>query len=152
MLDKELLERKKKIQKVRNVLKTFQGIKVLCLYEKCDPTLEGISENLSGLGYCSNTKRPDSKISVDYNDSLVYQWIIENMRLKNDDVLFLLYDGIWIKIQIIDVMLATQSIWNNADGTKGFTVLNEDMDKLLDVGYDSRDELNYLFDEYSILQ
>lgn len=151
MLDKELLEKKKKIQKVRNALKTFQGIKLLCIYEKCDSTLERISENLSGLGYCSNTKQPDSKISVDYNDSLVYQWIIKNMRLKNDDILFLLYHGIWIKIQIIDVMLAAQSLWNNTDGTKGFTILNEDMDKLLDVGYDSRDELNYLFDEYSIL-
>ena len=49
-------------------------------------------------------------------------------------------------------MNATQSLWNNIDGTKGFTVLNEDMDKLFEVGNDSRDELNYLFDEYSIVK
>ena len=66
--------------------------------------------------------------------------------------MYFYWDGIWIKIQIIDVMNATQSLWNNIDGTKGFTVLNGDMDKLFEVGDDSRDELNYLFDEYSIVK
>ena len=151
MVDRELLEKKKKLQEVRNILKTFNGVKILCIYEKCDSTLELISENLSEIGYYSNAKkRPDSKISINANDYLIYQWINENMKLKNDDILFLLCNGIWIKMQIIDVMNATQSLWNNIDGGKGFTILNEDMDKLLDVGEDSRDEMNYLFDEYSI--
>ena len=150
MVDRELLEKKKKIQEVRNILKTFNGVKTLCIYEKCDSTLERISENLLEIGYYSNSKKPDSQISINSNDSLIYQWINENMKLKNNDILFLLCNGIWIKIQIIDVMNAIQSLWNNIDGCKGFTVLTEDMDKLLDVGEDSRDELDYLFDEYSI--
>lgn len=150
MVDRELLEKKKKLQEVRNILKTFNGVKILCIYEKSDAVLERISENLSEIGYFSNSKKPDSKISINANDSLIYQWINENMKLKNNDILFLLCHGIWIKMQIIDIMNATQSLWNNSDGSKGFTVLNEDMDKLLEVGEDFRDELNYLFDEYSI--
>ena len=152
MVDKEVLEKKKRIQKVRNILKTFKGGQILYIYEKCDSTLEHISGKLSEIGFNSNAKQPDSKISINSNDLLIYQWIIKNMKLKNNDILFLLCDGIWIKIQIIDVMNATQSLWNNIDGTKGFTVLNEDMDKLFEVGDDSRDELNYLFDEYSIVK
>lgn len=150
MVDRELLEKKKKIQKVRNILKTFKGVRILCIYEKYDSTLERISENLSEIGYYSNAKQPNSKISINSNDSLIYQWINENMKLKNNDILFLLCNGIWIKMQIIDVMNAIQSLWNHIDGSKGFTVLNEDMDKLLEVGDDSRDDLNYLFDEYLI--
>lgn len=52
-----------------------------------------------------------------------------------------LCNGIWIKIQIIEVTTATQSLWNNIGSySKGFTVLTENMDKLLEVGNDSRDE------------
>ncbi len=42
-------------------------------------------------------------------------------------------------------------MWNNIDTRcKEFTILNEKADKLLEVGNDSRDEWNYLFNEYSI--
>lgn len=147
MVDKEMLSRKIALQKVRNILKAIKGIKILCIYEECDFTLERIST----MEYTSYSKQPDSKIPIDSNDSLIYQWIIETMKLKNNDVLFLLCNGIWIKIQIIEVTTATQSLWNNLDSySKGFTVLTENMDKLLEVGNDSRDEWNYLFDEYSI--
>lgn len=147
MIDKKLLQRKVALQKVRNILKTVNGVKILCIYEECDSRLEHISVK----GYYSYSKQPDSRISVDSNDSLIYQWIRENMKLKNNDVLFLLCNGIWIKIQIIEVTSAIQSLWNNIDSCcKGFIVLTENMDKLLEVGNDSRDEWNYLFDEYSI--
>lgn len=151
MVDKELLEKKKKIQKVRNILKTFNGVMIICIYENGDSVLDRILENLSEIGYYSNTKQPDSKIPINAGDSLICEWIIKNMKLKNDDILFLLCDGIWVKIQIMDIMNAIQSLWNHTGGTKGFTVLNEKMDKLLDAASDSRDELNYLFDEYSIV-
>ena len=147
MVDKEMLSKKIALQKVRNILKAIKGIKILCIYEEYDFTLEHIST----MGYTSYSKQPDSKIPIDSNDSLICQWIKECMKLKNDDVLFLLCNGIWIKIQIIEVTTATQSLWNNIDSySKGFTVLTEKMDKLLEVGNDSRDEWNYLFDEYSI--
>lgn len=151
MIDRELLEKKKKLQKVRNILKTLDGIKVLCIYETPDSALEQILENLSDIGYYAYTKQPDSRISVKADDSLIYQWIAENMHLGNRDILFLLCKGIWVKIQIIETMTAMQSLWNQIDPCcKGFTVLNEAMDTLSEVGNDSRDELNYLFDVYSI--
>ena len=151
MVDKERLHKKLKLQTVRNILKTLNGVKILYIYENSDPILERISENFSDMGRYTYSKQPDSKISVKSDDILIYQWIIENMKLKNNDILFLLCEGIWIKIQIIEVMSATQCLWNNIDTLcKGFTVLNEEMDKLLEVGNDSRDEWNFLFDEYSI--
>lgn len=151
MVDKELLKNKIKLQKVRNKLKTINGVKILCIFENGNPILEQISESFSDIGYYSYEKQPDSKISVKSDALSIYQWIIENMKLKNNDVLFLLCEEIWIKIQIIEVISATQSLWNNIDTLcKGFTVLNEEMDKLLEVGNDSRDEWNFLFDEYSI--
>ena len=151
MVDNERLHKKLKLQTVRNILKTLNGVKILYIYENSDPILERISENFSDMGRYTYSKQPDSKISVKSDDILIYQWIIENMKLKNYDILFLLCEGIWIKIQIIEVMSATQCLWNNIDTLcKGFTVLNEEMDKLLEVGNDSRDEWNFLFDEYSI--
>ena len=153
MVDKERLQKKLKLQTVRNILKTLNGVKILYIYENSDPILERISENFSDMGRYTYSKQPDSKISVKSDDILIYQWIIENMKLKNNDILFLLCEGIWIKIQIIEVMSATQSLWNNIDTLcKGFTVLNEEMDKLLEVGNDSRDEWNFLFDEYAIIK
>lgn len=151
MVDKELLKNKIKLQTVRNKLKTINGVKILCIFENGNPILEQISESFSDIGYYSYEKKPDSKISVKSDALSIYQWIIENMKLKNNDVLFLLCEEIWIKIQIIEVISATQSLWNNIDTLcKGFTVLNEEMDKLLEVGNDSRDEWNFLFDEYSV--
>lgn len=151
MVDKELLKNKIKLQTVRNKLKTINGVKILCIFENGNPILEQISESLSNIGYYSYEKQPDSKISVKSDALSIYQWIIENMKLKNNDVLFLLCKEIWIKIQIIEVISATQGLWNNIDTLcKGFTVLNEEMNKLLEVGNDSRDEWNFLFDEYSI--
>lgn len=153
MVDKERLQKKLKLQTVRNILKTLNGVKILYIYENSDPILERISENFSDMGRYTYSKQPDSKISVKSDDILIYQWIIENVKLKNNDILFLLCEGIWIKIQIIEVMSATQSLWNNIDTLcKGFTVLNEEMDKLLEVGNDSRDEWNFLFDEYAIIK
>lgn len=151
MVDKELLQKKIKLQTVRNILKTVNGVKILCIYENGDPILERITESFSDMGYYSYEKQPDSKISVKSDALSIYQWIIENMKIKNDDILFLLCEGIWVKIQIIEVISATQSLWNNIDTQcKGFTILNEKADKLLEVGNDSRDEWNYLFNEYSI--
>lgn len=150
MVDKELLKNKIKLQTVRNKLKTLNGVKILCIFENGNPVLEHILESFSDIGYYSYEKQPDSKISVKSDDLSIYQWIIENMKLKNNDVLFLLCERIWIKIQIIEVISATQSLWNIDTSCRGFTVLNEEMDKLLEVGNDSRDEWNFLFDEYSI--
>lgn len=150
MVDKELLKNKIKLQTVRNKLKTLNGVKILCIFENGNPVLEHILESFSDIGYYSYEKQPDSKISVKSDDLSIYQWIIENMKLKNNDVLFLLCERIWIKIQIIEIISATQSLWNIDTSCRGFTVLNEEMDKLLEVGNDSRDEWNFLFDEYSI--
>lgn len=65
--------------------------------------------------------------------------------------MFPLCEGVRARIRITDAKTAAQSLWNDIDPScKGFTVLNGKMDRLTDIGNDSRDERNYLFDEYVI--
>lgn len=69
MVDNEMLSIKIVLQKVQNILKAIKGIKILCIYEECDFTLEFIST----MDYTSYSKQPDSQIPIDSNDSLIYQ-------------------------------------------------------------------------------
>ena len=148
-----LLEKKKKLQKTRNMLKKLDGVEILYVYEECnDSKLKIIADSLwnhTFTGQYSNTKSPDSKIRRDSGDLDIYKWIKEVTKLKTNQIVFLFYNGVLVKIQIADVDNAIQTMWNRIDErSKGFLILSENMDTLLEVGSDSRDEMHYLFDEY----
>lgn len=153
MVDRMLLEKKKKLQETRNMLKKLDGVEILYVYEECnDSKLKIIADSLwnhTFTEYYSNTKSPDSKIRMDSGNLDIYKWIKEVTKLKTNQIVFLFYNGVLVKIQIADVDNAIRTMWNRIDErSKGFLILSENMDTLLEVGSDSRDEMHYLFDEY----
>ncbi|MBQ8435817.1 MAG: hypothetical protein IJZ64_04935 [Ruminococcus sp.] len=151
MVNKKLLENKKQIQKAKNILKSMSSIKVLHIYDiDYIEQLEKI--NFKNSGYYSSLKIPDSKISYDTDEFIIYRWIIDCMKLKNKELVYFLCNNIWTKIQIIDVESAVKELWNYNNESKGFIIFNEKLHKLLEVGSDSRDENNYLYDEFIICQ
>lgn len=136
LVNKKLLENKKQIQKAKNILKSMSSIKVLHIYDiDYIEKLEKI--NFKNSGYYSSLKIPDSKISYDTNEFIIYRWIIDCMKLKNKELVYFLCNNIWTKIQIIDVESAVKELWNYNNESKGFIIFNEKLHKLLEVGSDS---------------
>lgn len=136
MTDRQLLEKKKKLQRVRNMLKVADGIEV---DEICDG-LNIIIEN-----YYSCDKVPDSRIPE--NSGSICEWIIDCTGLENNMVVYLLFEGVPVKIRITDVKTAVKSMW---DAYGGITFIDRKLEKVYEVGNDSRDEYNYLFDMFYI--
>lgn len=135
MTDRKLLEKKKKLQRIRNMLKITDGIEVL---EICG----GL--NIEIENYYSADKIPDSRISPDDD---IYSRIAEYLKLRNNMTVFLFCEGVPVKIRITDVSAAVRSLW---DAYGEITVADENLITVCEVGNDSRDEYNYLFDVYNI--
>ena len=151
MADRELMNKRITLQRVRNTLKTVEGVEVLHIYEESEPALDRVLDMLGDLGYTSYSKLPDSSIDEHTDDASLYEWVAECIGLEKGAVFFLRCEGFWVKIRIADRETAARSLWNDIEPRcKGFTVLNEKMDRFMDIGNDSRDEQNYLFDEYHI--
>lgn len=151
MIDREILEKKKRLQKVRNTLKEISGIEVLCIYEnQYIPKFYGMWERLSELGYCSPDKIPDNKIDCKSEDSVIYQWVLERTKLENGMTVYLMCRDVWVKVMISDIHKAVKDLWDVIGRQNGITIVNEDLTILKELGSDSRDEYNYLYDEYDL--
>ena len=111
MIDREILEKKKRLQKVRNVLKEISGITVLGIYEnQYIPEFDGIFERLSKLGYYSPDKIPENSINFKSEDNVIYRWIIDSMKLENGMTVYLLCCDVWVKISFLDVCLKNAAV------------------------------------------
>ena len=137
-LNSELLQKKILLQRVRNRLKTISGIKVIEIYENIK-----ITDKIQN--YYSCEKVPDLKIAC--NSENIYSFIIENMHLVNNMTVFILYEGIPVKVKITDVSTAVKSLW---DINHEIMIIDENLTKVYEIGFDSRDEYNYLFDIFYI--
>lgn len=138
MTDRKLLEKKKQLQRVRNMLKATDGIEVIQICDGLD-----VTDNIEN--YYSSEKIPDSRISE--NSGNIYGWIADRMGLENNMTVFLLCENIPVKIRITDVQTAVKNLW---DSYGEITLTDENLDRVYEVGNDSRDEYNYLFDVYYI--
>lgn len=151
MIDREILEKKKRLQKVRNTLKEISGIEVLCIYEnQYISKFCGMWERLSELGYCSPDKIPDDKIDCKSEDSVIYQWVLDRTNLEDGMTVYLMCRDVWVKVMISDIHKAVKDLWNVIGKQNGLTIVNEDLTVLKEFGSDSRDEYNYLYDEYNL--
>lgn len=59
--------------------------------------------------------------------------------------------GVWVEIQITEIEVGIESLWKHAHyfGQKhsyGFILVDEQMENMIDVGFDSRDEYNFYYD------
>ena len=136
MTNRQLLEKKKQIQRIRNILKVTDGIEIMEIHDGLNITIED---------YYSGEKIPDSRIPE--NSDNIYEWITDCLKPENNMIVFLLCENIPVKIRIKDVQTAVKSLWDNHGG---ITFIDQKLETVYEVGNDSRDECNYLFDVYRI--
>ncbi len=145
MVDRELLQKKRLLQRTKNILSKIEGIKILDYTEQ-----KIFDENyLQNIGFYSITKEADSKISCFSEESEIIEWIIDLVNFEIEQIWYLwIYDYL-IKIQISDVRIAVKNFWIyiNPD-SKGFVLITENKKIMYEFGNDSRDEDNILFDKY----
>lgn len=68
-------------------------------------------------------------------------------------VWYIVLNGFLIKIQILNIKTAIIGLWNGIyEYHKGFVLINEKKSTMFEFGSDSRDEENYLFDKYPLIQ
>lgn len=149
----DLLKYKKELQNARNVLKEMSGIEVLEFYEKDTPNRIQILMKKSSRARTSAYEEPYSRCKgKDWEE--LYVWIITDMKLQEGQIFYFWCNGFWAKIKITDLRKAVVSLWEHdsyaqtvKSGTSyGFLLIDEEMDCIMEVGGDSRDEDNYLMD------
>lgn len=139
MIDKKLLEFKIRTQKIRNILKNLNGLKILEISE-----IPFDFKILKKSGYYADRKIPNSKISIYSKASDLYAWIIQCLQLEDGKILFLLLDSFPIKVKILNAEIAVQNLWQ----AREITILDIQHTVLSEICCDSRDEQHYLFDFY----
>lgn len=139
MIDKKLLEFKLRMQKIRNILKDLNGLKILEISE-----IHFDFKILKKSGYYADQKIPNSKISIYSKASDLYDWIIQCLQLEDGKILFLLLDSFPIKVKILNVEIAVKNLWQ----AREITILDVQQTVLSEICCDSRDEQHYLFDFY----
>ena len=157
MRNKELLEKKKKLQETRNILKIMNSIKILHIYETNEnPELTQIENSFNELGVNSNNKKPDERISSKSTEDEIIQWISGLLLLKKNDILFWYCNRLWVEIEVTNEQLIIKELWNHEKNyfktnyCAGFLIVPSTMDRMFEFGFDSRDEYNILFDEYKL--
>lgn len=147
MTDSNKLQTKLALQKTRNMMSEIKGIQILD-YEEYSLS----DEFLQKSGYCSNDKIADARIPFCTDDEEIINIVCSLMEIKEEQILHLLVNGLLVKFQINDIRTAIHDIWDKTSpDSKGFVLINENKDTMYDLGSDSRDEDNYLFDIYSLL-
>ncbi len=146
MIDRALYERKKTLQRARNALRKLKGAETL--EADCLPELDGIFGRLRELGFCSNDRPPDNALPCGSSDTDIAEWISICINAETGAEYYLLYENIAFKIRISEPSAAVMSLWSAYGNCKGFTLVSIDKTKVYDLGCDSRDENNYLFDKY----
>ncbi|MDE6710088.1 MAG: hypothetical protein K2J76_06335, partial [Oscillospiraceae bacterium] len=61
---------------------------------------------------------------------------------------YFFYCGLWVQIRIQNLQLAVQSLWYE----NNFLLAEKNLSRILEVGFDSRDEDNYLIDIWECSQ
>lgn len=145
MVDRELLQKKRLLQRTKNILSKIEGLKILDYTEQ-----KIFGENyLKNIGFYSITKEADSKISCFSEESEIIEWIIDLVNFETEQIWYLWIYNYLIKVQISDVRTAVQNFWKyiNPD-SKGFILITENKKIMYEFGNDSRDEDSILFDKY----
>lgn len=145
MVDRELLQKKRLLQRTKNILSKIEGIKILDYTEQ-----KIFDENyLQNVDFYSIKKEADSKISCFSEESEIIEWIIDLVNFETEQIWYLWIYNYLIKVQISDARTAVQNFWKyiNPD-SKGFILITENKKIMYEFGNDSRDEDNILFDKY----
>ena len=140
----KLIAYKQTVQAAKNKLKQMSGISILEILEQNENP--GLNEMFSAYTTTfGNDIEPYSKLSYPSPAETFYSWLIGTMELKENDEYYF-YCGIWCRIKLLDLRLAIPSLWLHNGNTKGFLLAETDSSRMLEAGFDSRDENYYLID------
>ena len=103
-MDKELLEKKKRLQKTKNILKELVGLEII--------SIEEISLNeLVDMDLRRNKMIPDSKIGFSDDISAIVNWIEKNVPFKEGSDFYFVVSTHCVKARIANSEEAYSSIW-----------------------------------------
>ena len=119
--------------------------------------------NFRFAGKLNNTKNPNKTGNgmTERQQLIAYKQAVQaaNNKLKqilgiktlgnvglNEIYEYFFFCGIWCRIKLLDLRLAIPSLWVHNGNTKGFLLAETDSSRMLEAGFDSRDENYYLID------
>lgn len=145
----KLIAHKRTVLHTKARLKQMAGVEVIKIFEQNE--LEELNEIYSA--YTStysydNDFEPYSKLPYGSPETQIYSWIIAVMGLKERAEYFFNCGGLWVQIRIQNIQLAVQSLWYE----NNFLLAETNLSRILEVGFDSRDEDNYLIDIWECSQ
>ena len=98
--------------------------------------------------YCSymcNDTVPTSRLPHSAPREQICAWVVATMGLQEgQEYFYLCGGGFWAHIRLTDVTLAVPSLLGEC--VEGFLLAEVDLSRMLEVGFDSRDEERYLID------
>ena len=145
MLDKQILQKKILLQKTKNLMTKINGVEILD-YEEEDMLDDRM---LRSIGFYNGEKTPDAAIAYSSDEESIVDWIIDNLAFEANEICCLWVQGFLVRIRILDIRAAVESLWNELNpNSKGFVLISHDYKTMLEFGSDSRDEYSILFDKY----
>lgn len=157
-MEENFIKRKLHIQKVKNCIENLDGIELICiLKEDENQKLSTIKqEYFPYINSYSYAKKPDSKMNYNATEKQLYQWIKAQTYLNSHKKYYFYCSGVWMQIYIRDIDLGIKSLWyhNKYLGypqSYGFVFVDEEIENMIEIGSDSRDEYHYLYDMYSLI-
>lgn len=155
-MDKDILKRKLHLQKVRNCLANLKGVEVIRFLENSEhKKIFSIEQKYFPYIY-SLDKIPDSILSYRTPEKEVIEWIKSQTEIQSHKSYYFRCSGVWVEIQITEIEIGIKSLWKHAQylGQQygyGFILVDEQMENMIEVGFDSRDEYKFFYDRYSLI-
>jgi hypothetical protein len=130
------------VQAAKNKLKRIPGIAVLELYgENENLALNECASRYFSIS-CGYDQKPYSRLFYKSPEETVCSWMIDTMNLKEHRAYYY-FCGIWSKIELLDLTCAVSFLWRE---DHGFLFAEADLSRMLECGFDSRDENHFLID------
>lgn len=119
--------------------------------------------NFRFAGKLNNTKNPNKTGNgmTERQQLIAYKQAVQAANNKSKQMLgiktlgivglkenneYFFFCGIWCRIKLLDLRLAIPSLWLHNGNTKVFLLAETDSSRMLEAGFDSRDENYYLID------
>lgn len=154
-MNKDILKRKLHLQKVRNCLANLKGIEVVRFLEDNEQEkIYSVEQQYFPYIYLLD-KTPDSILNYRTPEKEVIEWIESQTDLQSHKSYYFRCSGVWVEIKITEIKMGIESLWKHAQylgqkHTYGFILVDEQIENMIEVGFDSRDEYNFCYDRYII--
>ena len=153
-MNRDSLKRKLHSQKVRNCISKPNGVEIVRI--RLGPCRELSVEQKYFPYIYSLDKEPDSILSCHASEQHLMEWIQLQTGLQPNTTYYFRCSGVWVEIRLNVIETGIKSLWNHAQywgqqHSHGFLFVDEPIEHMVEVGFDSRDEYNYFYDRYLLI-